>query len=120
MASSTDAATLQVRILENRLDKALTKFNEALSHNKSLRQEIDDLRRERTVFDGIYHKLEKDLVDKKKQMATIIELSNMAYEQRDNSQMEVRVHTRLQNLCITQQDKISMVMCCKSSNAIVS
>lgn len=30
----------QVRILENRLDKALTKFNEALAHNKSLRQEV--------------------------------------------------------------------------------
>jgi coiled-coil domain-containing protein 63/114 len=94
------AAMLQVRILENRLDKALTKFNEALSHNKSLRQEIDDLRRERTVFDGIYHKLEKDLVDKKKQMATIIELSNMAYEQRDNSQMEVSVLLVTQVYCI--------------------
>lgn len=30
----------QVRILENRLDKALTKFNEALAHNKTLRQEV--------------------------------------------------------------------------------
>jgi hypothetical protein len=30
--------------LENRLDKALIKFNEALSHNKRLRETIDDLR----------------------------------------------------------------------------
>lgn len=33
-------AVSKVRILENRLDKALTKFNEALAHNKSLRQEV--------------------------------------------------------------------------------
>ena len=49
----------QVRILENRLDKALVKFNEALAHNKSLRDQIDDLRRERVVFDSIYKKLDK-------------------------------------------------------------
>ena len=79
----------QIRILENRLDKALVKFNEALAHNKKLRETIDDLRRERVVFDNIYRKLERELHDKKKQMANIIELSNLSYEQRDNSQMEI-------------------------------
>jgi DNA repair exonuclease SbcCD ATPase subunit len=78
----------QVRILEDRLDKALMKFNESLSHNKALRQEIDDLRRERVVFEGIQGKLEKELADKKRQMAAIIEQSNVAYEQRDSYQME--------------------------------
>lgn len=29
--------TKQVKVLENRLDKALVKFNEALAHNKALR-----------------------------------------------------------------------------------
>lgn len=79
----------QIRILENRLDKALVKFNEALAHNKRLRDTIDDLRRERVVFDSIYRKLEKELHEKKKQMANIIELSNLSYEQRDNYQMEI-------------------------------
>ena len=79
----------QIRILENRLDKALVKFNEALAHNKKLRETIDDLRRERVVFDNIYRKLERELHDKKKQMSNIIELSNLAYEQRDAAQMEV-------------------------------
>lgn len=36
----------QIKVLENRLDKALVKFNEALSYNKSLREQIDNLRRE--------------------------------------------------------------------------
>ena len=79
----------QIRILENRLDKALVKFNEALSHNKSLREKIDNLRRERVVFDNIYRKLERELHQKKKKMANIIELSNQAYESRDQAQMEI-------------------------------
>jgi hypothetical protein len=37
----------------------LVKYNEALAHNKQLRQTIDNLRRERLVFDQIYKKLEK-------------------------------------------------------------
>jgi hypothetical protein len=79
----------QIRILENRLDKSLIKFNESSSENKALRFQIDDLRRERIVFENIYHKMEKDLQDKKKLMAEIIEISNQAYEQRDNFQMEI-------------------------------
>ncbi|GMH54021.1 hypothetical protein TL16_g01588 [Triparma laevis f. inornata] len=79
----------QIRILENRLDKALVKFNQSLAHNRKLREQIDDLRRERVVFDNIYKKLEKELHEKKKQMAHVIELSNMTYEQRDNCQMEI-------------------------------
>mmetsp|Transcript_11365 Transcript_11365/g.39630 ORF Transcript_11365/g.39630 Transcript_11365/m.39630 type:complete len:550 (-) Transcript_11365:22-1671(-) len=79
----------QIRILENRLDKALVKFNEALAHNKELRMQIDNLRRERFMFDKIYKKLERELHEKKKQMANIIELSNQAYEARDGAQMEI-------------------------------
>eukprot|EP00941_MAST-03F_sp_MAST-3F-sp1_P006020 g6020.t1 len=79
----------QIRILENRLDKALVKFNQALSHNKKLREKIDNLRRERVVFDNIYKKLEHELQDKKRQMAEIIEESNQAYESRDKGQLEI-------------------------------
>ncbi|KAK3256578.1 hypothetical protein CYMTET_34289, partial [Cymbomonas tetramitiformis] len=73
----------QIKILENRLDKALQKYNEALAHNRKLRENIDNLRRERLVFDNIYKKLEKELAEKKKEMAHIIEVSNKAYEARD-------------------------------------
>eukprot|EP01039_Chlorochromonas_danica_P010240 gene10240-11334_t len=79
----------QIKILENRLDKSLVKFNEAVSHNKKLREEIDDLRRERVVFENIYRKMERELQERKKAMAQIIEQSNQAYEQRDAFQMEV-------------------------------
>jgi tetratricopeptide (TPR) repeat protein len=79
----------QIRILENRLDKSLIKFNEAIAHNKNLRDKIDDLRRERVVFENIYRKIERDLQEKKRAMAEIIEVSNQAYENRDNFQMEI-------------------------------
>merc|ERR1711935_1081288 len=78
----------QVRVLENRLDKALIKYNEALSRNKSLRSNIDDLRREKNVYDGIYKKLERDLNDKKREMA------NQSYEARDQSEHEIELIKR--------------------------
>jgi len=84
----------QVRVLENRLDKALIKYNEALSRNKSLRGNIDDLRREKNVYDGIYKKLERDLNDKKRVMADIIEMSNQSYEARDQSEHEIELIKR--------------------------
>eukprot|EP01059_Diplonema_ambulator_P009220 TRINITY_DN1905_c0_g2_i2.p1 TRINITY_DN1905_c0_g2~~TRINITY_DN1905_c0_g2_i2.p1 ORF type:complete len:453 (+),score=157.64 TRINITY_DN1905_c0_g2_i2:453-1811(+) len=79
----------QVKVLENRLDRALVKFNEALHINKQLREQIDNLRRERSVFDAIYKKLEKELQERKKEMAFIIEVSNIAYEEKDNAISEL-------------------------------
>lgn len=78
-----------IRMLENRLDKALVKYNEALGHNKKLRTQIDNLRRERIVFDGIYKKLENDLLGVKNAMAAIITEANHAYIQRDYAQAEM-------------------------------
>ncbi|KAA0161206.1 hypothetical protein FNF27_03848 [Cafeteria roenbergensis] len=79
----------QTRILENRLDKALVKFNEVLAENKTLRQEIDDLRQERVVFDGIYRRMEGELEESKRAMARIIEDSNQAYEVRDAATVQL-------------------------------
>jgi len=86
---NNQAIAKQIQILENRLDKALKRYNEALANNKRLRQNIDNLRRERLVFDQIYRKLEKELAEKKKEMARIIEISNKAYEARDAAQSEM-------------------------------
>lgn len=54
---NNQAIAKQIQILENRLDKALKKYNEALANNKRLRESIDNLRRERLVFDQIYKKV---------------------------------------------------------------
>ena len=83
---NANALNKQLKILENRLDKANQKFNEAIAQNKVLREEIDNLRRERVIFDKIYQKLEKELHSKRKEMANIIEAANNAYEDRDRAQ----------------------------------
>lgn len=70
----------QIRILENRLDKANQKFNEAIAFNKDLKSNIEGLRKERKIFDALYDKLEKELQNKRKSMANIIEKTNNAYE----------------------------------------
>jgi chromosome segregation ATPase len=65
-AENESALQKQIKILENRLDKANQKFNEAIAINKQLRQSIDSLRRERVIFDNLYKKLEKELHEKRK------------------------------------------------------
>ena len=49
----------QIRVMENRLDKSLVRFNSALATNAQLRSMIDHLRQERSVFEGIYKKLQR-------------------------------------------------------------
>jgi chromosome segregation ATPase len=77
------AVQKQIKLLENRLEKCNHKYNEALTKNNDLREHINNLRRERLVYDSIYKKLEKDLQEKKKDMAGIIDICNAAYEARD-------------------------------------
>merc|ERR1712151_66360 len=89
MGDNQKAVQKQIRVLENRLDKALQKFNEAIAANRGLREQIDTLRRERVVFDDIYRKLESELQQKKKEMANIIEQANAAYEARDSAQAQM-------------------------------
>jgi chromosome segregation ATPase len=64
----------QVKMLENRLEKAMQKYNAAVARNNDLRQKIDDLRRERLTFDSIYQSLMRDLAEKKRDVAQIMEV----------------------------------------------
>lgn len=79
----------QIKVLDNRLDKSLLKFNETVAQNKVLRAKIDEYRRERIVFDVIYKKIERDLHEKKKEMTAIINDSKNAYQTRDKSLSEM-------------------------------
>jgi len=76
----------QIRVMENRLDKASVRFNSALATNSQLRMKIDHLRQERNVFEGIHKKLQKELIECKHVMGEVIELSTQAYEGRDEAQ----------------------------------
>lgn len=75
-----------IRILENRLDKANQKFNEAIEYDKKLRAEIDKLRKERFFFENIYKRLEKELQKVRKEISKNLEDAYDNYEQRDINQ----------------------------------
>eukprot|EP00002_Diphylleia_rotans_P038164 TRINITY_DN8634_c0_g1_i2.p1 TRINITY_DN8634_c0_g1~~TRINITY_DN8634_c0_g1_i2.p1 ORF type:complete len:382 (-),score=86.43 TRINITY_DN8634_c0_g1_i2:1677-2822(-) len=79
----------QIRALENKLELALVKFSESIAQNQTLRNQIDTLRKERLIFEGLYKKLERQLLERKKEMAEVIESSNSSYEQRDEAQNKI-------------------------------
>jgi len=83
------ATQKQIRVLENRLDKATVEFNKMLTSNSKLREEIDHLRSQRAVFDGLHKKLSKELNEQKRLMSEIIEQSTQAYDQRDDAQAKM-------------------------------
>mmetsp|Transcript_13220 Transcript_13220/g.28026 ORF Transcript_13220/g.28026 Transcript_13220/m.28026 type:complete len:522 (-) Transcript_13220:418-1983(-) len=88
-AASADQVKKQIKILANRLEKALQKHNATMAANKKTRENIDNLRRERLVFDQLYKKLEKESAEKRKEMQHKIEVSNRAYEAREAAVTEM-------------------------------
>lgn len=83
------AVQRQLEILENRLDQALARFNDAVSYNKELRDHIDIIRGERRVFQRVHKKMEDDLRSKKKIMSERIEQSNHDLDERDGYLQQV-------------------------------
>ena len=81
----------KIKQYENQLDKQLQKFNKSVAQNKSLREQIDALRRERVVFEQIYHKLIKELDQKKNEMGTVIEEAEAAYKKREQAEQEMKM-----------------------------
>lgn len=54
----------RVRILENKLDKAMIKFNEALSINTTYQQIMAKLKEERNAYDNQLQRLEDQVKQK--------------------------------------------------------
>lgn len=79
----------KIKSLENKLDKSLQKYNEAIAHNKQLREQIDKLRKERVVYDNIYKKLEEELQARKEEMKIIVKKSYKAKKKRDEAKKKM-------------------------------
>ena len=84
--NQTDQNSKKIKILENRLEKANQKFNETIAQNKVMREEIDNLRKEKVIFENLYSKLDKQVQQKRSQMNDIMEIANNTYEERDKIQ----------------------------------
>jgi hypothetical protein len=79
----------QIKILEHRLEKATAKFNRIVAENKSLRNTIDELRKEQQVYDKLEFKIEEETKMNKQLMAELVDTSNIAHEQRDAYLLEI-------------------------------
>lgn len=75
----------------------MSRFNEALSYNRDLRDKIDILRRERVVCDGIHKNMERNLHEKEKKAADLIEKANENYTIRDEARIELSNIEQLNN-----------------------
>jgi len=81
--------TRSIRVLENRLDKAMIKFNEAQSIRKTYEQIVGRLKEERVGFDNQLSALERTLGAKQRDYEELLLLSGDANHAREISQMEL-------------------------------
>jgi coiled-coil domain-containing protein 63/114 len=79
----------KIKALEYRLSTQLQKFNQAVAENKSMRERIDQLRKERVVFDMIYRQLESDIKGKREELIAIMAKTDKAEKARDESRAEL-------------------------------
>lgn len=89
---------MTIKLLENRLEKAYVKYNQSITHNKQLRDQINNMRQERIMFESIDINLERELQKLKKDMAETIQLASLAFEAKEKALAEI-------NLLKLQADK---------------
>ncbi|XP_045931640.1 coiled-coil domain-containing protein 114 isoform X2 [Micropterus dolomieu] len=78
-----------IRTLEHKLNRALTRFNEQLTKNSHLREELQTLQIERVRFQQLHNSLEKEMLDVRKKIGEVVNLSTAAYDARVEAQSKV-------------------------------
>ncbi|KAF0687581.1 Aste57867_20700 [Aphanomyces stellatus] len=88
---SADAAVdpRSIRTLENRLEKVLIRLNEACNANKRLREQIQNLRREKVQQQQIHEKLDRELHAKHLEVTKTGQMTQNIYDARDRAQRQV-------------------------------
>jgi len=79
----------QIRVLENRLDKAMIKYNEAQSIRKTYEQIVKRLKEERVGFDNQLAAIEQTLKAKEHDYEELLLLSHDAYHAKEMAQAEL-------------------------------
>uniref|UniRef100_A0A0G4FF30 ODAD1 central coiled coil region domain-containing protein n=1 Tax=Chromera velia CCMP2878 TaxID=1169474 RepID=A0A0G4FF30_9ALVE len=67
-ADDVRKAYVQIRLMENRLEKALSKLNNTINVNNQLRSTVDQHRRETLTLAGVFHRLRYDIETNSKQL----------------------------------------------------
>ncbi|XP_074500116.1 coiled-coil domain-containing protein 114 isoform X2 [Sebastes fasciatus] len=78
-----------IRTLEYKLDRSLTRFNEQLTKNSHLREELQTLHIERIRFQQLHNRLDKELYDSRKKIGEVVSLSTAAYDARVEAQSKM-------------------------------
>ncbi|XP_030231475.1 coiled-coil domain-containing protein 114 isoform X2 [Gadus morhua] len=78
-----------IRTLENKLDRALVHFNEQLTKNSHLREDLETLRVERARYHQIHHRLTQERQGIRKEIGEMIHLSTSAYDVRLEAQTKM-------------------------------
>ncbi|XP_069008117.1 coiled-coil domain-containing protein 114 [Embiotoca jacksoni] len=78
-----------IRTLEYKLDKASTRFNEQLTKNSHLREELQTLQIERVCFQQLHNRLNKELQEGRKKIGEVISISTAAYDARVEAQSKM-------------------------------
>lgn len=86
---TSEKVNKQIKSLENKLDKNFKEYNQAVAHNRQLRDKIDALRRERIIFDKNLDKLDSELASKKKEMELTIKEAEQAYAAREQAKADM-------------------------------
>ncbi|XP_029427951.1 coiled-coil domain-containing protein 63 [Rhinatrema bivittatum] len=78
-----------IQTLENRLNHATTNFDKTMTKNAKLREEINNLRFERGIFNSFYQKFIKELNQQKVSMNKVINQSLEAQDERAEIQARI-------------------------------
>merc|ERR1711939_543849 len=79
----------QIRVLENRLDKAMIKYNEAQSIRKTYEQIVKRLKEERIGFDNQLAAIERTLKAKEKDLEELVLMSHDAQHAKEVAKGEL-------------------------------
>merc|ERR1719499_1100376 len=88
-ASENDPEMRHIRVLENRLDKARIKHNEAQSIKKTYEAIVKRLKEERNGFDNSLAAIERTLKAKERDYEELLLLSHDAYHAKEMAQAEL-------------------------------
>ena len=85
MLDNQEKLLRKIDYLEQRLNQNSIKLNDNLSKNKQLRNKIDQIRKERVVYDKIYRELEYDMMKAKDAFKKSIQDQYISKQQRNTS-----------------------------------
>merc|ERR1719265_1484374 len=87
--NESSAEMRQIRVLENRLDKSMIKFNEAHSIRRTYEEIIKRLTEERATFDNQLSAIDRTLKAKEHDYEELLLLSHDAYHAKEMAQAEL-------------------------------